>query len=126
MAKAQAGEDANTQDFMVEWVKMADKLTGLAEEDVAAGRMFSAGNKLKRPLLQYQTGERMQAHGIPGPGRDLRQGNQELLRGAQLAGDPVTRVEILYEGKTISYSCSTGRRVRDQCRVSSIATGSTV
>ena len=101
-AKAQAGEDANTQDFMVEWVKMADKLTGLAEEDVAAGRMFSAGNKLKRSAIYYQTGERMQAHGSPGRAETYDKAIKNFLRGCQLAGDPVTRVEIPYEGKTIS------------------------
>lgn len=101
-AKAQAGEDANTQDFMVEWVKMADKLAGLAEEDVAAGRMFSAGNKLKRSAIYYQTGERMQAHGSPGRAETYDKAIKNFLRGCQLAGDPVTRVEIPYEGKTIS------------------------
>jgi dienelactone hydrolase len=102
MAKAQAGEDANTQDFMVEWVKMADKLTGLAQEDIAAGRMFSAGNKLKRSAIYYQTGERMQAHGSPGRAETYDKAIKNFLQGTELAGDPVTRVEIPYEGKTIS------------------------
>jgi dienelactone hydrolase len=101
-AKAQAGEDANTQDFMVEWVKMADKLSGLADEDIAAGRMFSAGNKLKRSAIYYQTGERMQAHGSPGRAETYDKAITNFLRGCQLAGDPVTRVEIPYEGKVLS------------------------
>ena len=101
-AKAQAGEDAGTQDFMVEWVKMADKLSGLADEDIAAGRMFSAGNKLKRSAIYYQTGERMQAHGSPGRTETYDKAIKNFLRGCELAGDPVTRVEIPYEGKTIS------------------------
>jgi dienelactone hydrolase len=101
-AKAQAGEDANTQDFMVEWVKMADKLTGLAQEDIAAGRMFSAGNKLKRSAIYYQTGERMQAHGSAGRAETYDKAIKNFLRGCQLAGDPVTRVEIPYEDKVIS------------------------
>jgi dipeptidyl aminopeptidase/acylaminoacyl peptidase len=101
-AKAQAGEDANTQDFMIEWVKMADKLTGLADEDVAVGRMFSAGNKLKRSAIYYQTGERMQAHGSPGRAETYDKAIKNFLRGCQLAGDPVERVAIPYEGKEIS------------------------
>ena len=72
MAKAQAGEGANTQDFMAEWVKMADKLTELAEKDLTKGRAFSAGNKLKRTAIYYQTGERMQAHGSPGRWKPTR------------------------------------------------------
>ena len=103
---------------------MADKLTGLAEEDVAAGRMFSAGNKLKRSAIYYQTGERMQAHGSPGRAETYDKAIKNFLRGAQLAGDAVTRVEIPYEGKTIS-GLFHRRQGMGQCRASSIATGST-
>jgi len=101
-AKAQAGEDANTQDFMIEWVKMADKLVALGEEDLAAGRAFSAGNKFKRSAIYYQTGERMQGLGHPGREETYAKAISNFQRGAELAGDPVTRVEIPYEGKTIS------------------------
>ena len=101
-AKAQAGADANTQDFMAEWVKMADKLTGLAQEDIAAGRMFSAGNKLKRSAIYYQTGERMQAHGSPGRAETYDKAIKNFLKGTELAGDPVERISIPYEGKEIT------------------------
>ncbi|MFM5908872.1 MAG: alpha/beta hydrolase family protein, partial [Novosphingobium sp.] len=101
-AKAQAGEDANTQDFMVEWVKMADKLTGLADEDIAAGRLYSAGNKLKRSAIYYQTGERMQAHGSPGRAETYAKAIGNFLKGTQLAGDPVERIAIPFEGKEIT------------------------
>ncbi|MEY2942786.1 MAG: hypothetical protein RLY97_800 [Pseudomonadota bacterium] len=101
-AKAQAGEDANTQDFMLEWVKMGDKLVGLGEEDLTAGRRFSAGNKFKRAAIYFQTGERMQGHGHPGRAETYAKATGNFLRGAELAGDPVTRVEIPYQGKRIS------------------------
>jgi hypothetical protein len=97
-AKAQAGEDANTQDFMIEWVKMADKLVELGEEDLAQGREFSAGNKFKRSAIYYQTGERMQGLGHPGREETYAKAISNFLRGVQLAGDPVTRLEIPYEG----------------------------
>jgi dienelactone hydrolase len=102
MKAAQAGEDAGTAEFMAEWVKMADKLVALGEEDLAAGRAFSAGNKFKRSAIYYQTGERMQAHGSPG--RELTYGKaiKNFLRGVQLAGDPVTKIAIPYEGKEIT------------------------
>src|SRR5512147_1500565 len=48
---AERGEDAGTGAFLAEWVKMADKLSGLAAEDEARGRLFSAGEKLKRAGL---------------------------------------------------------------------------
>ena len=52
---AEQGSDLGTADFMARWVEMADKLVSLAEEDEAAGRGFSAGTKLDRASLYYQT-----------------------------------------------------------------------
>jgi hypothetical protein len=62
-AKAAAGEsaDAGTQAFMQAWMAKADTLIGLAEEDEARGRNFSAGKKLERAALYLFNGERMQA-----------------------------------------------------------------
>lgn len=102
MEKAEAGEDAGTHDFMVEWVKMADKLVELGEEDLAAGRGFSAGNKFKRSAIYYQTGERMQAQRTTGREETYRKAINNFLRGVQYAGDPVTRVTTEYEGKEIT------------------------
>lgn len=102
-AKAEAGEDAGTQDFMLEWVKMGDKLIGLAEEDIAAGREFSAGEKLKRATIYIMTGERMQGHGHPGREATYAKALDSFVRGTRLAADPVERVEIPYgEGKVLS------------------------
>lgn len=60
------GADAATPQFMAQWVAMADKLLDLAAEDEAAGRRFSASNKLERASLYLITAERMQGHGHPG------------------------------------------------------------
>jgi len=100
--KAQSGADAGTAEFMAEWVKMADKLVGLAEEDLALGREFSAGAKLKRATIYYLTGERMQAHGSAGREQTYAKALDSFQRGTRFAGDPVERVEIPYEGKTIA------------------------
>ncbi|HSG56561.1 MAG TPA: alpha/beta hydrolase [Paracoccaceae bacterium] len=100
-AKAEAGEDAGTADFMAEWVRMADKLADLAAEDVAAGRGFSAGDKLKRAAIYYLTGERMQAHGSAGREETYAKALDCFNRGLTLCADPVERVTIPYEGTTI-------------------------
>ncbi len=100
-AKAQSGADAGTADFMAEWVKMADKLVDLAEEDLALGREYSAGTKLKRATIYYLTGERMQAHGSAGREQTYAKALDSFQRGTKFSGDPLTRVEIPYEGKTI-------------------------
>jgi len=100
-AKAEAGEDAGTADFMAEWVKMADKLAGLAQEDLDLGREFSAADKLKRASIYYLTGERMQSHGSAGREETYAKALDCFSRGLTYADDPVERVEISYEGKTI-------------------------
>lgn len=71
---------------------MAYKLVGLGEEDLAAGRELSAGNKFKRSASYYQTGERMQAQGTTGREETYRKAIDNFLRGVQYASDPVTRV----------------------------------
>ena len=72
---AAAGTDVGTAAFLGEWVKMADKLTQLAQEDAALGRRFSAANKHKRAALYYLTAERMR-YRLAGP--DRRTGSRRL------------------------------------------------
>ncbi len=99
---AARGEDGGTAAFMAEWSKMADKLTGLAAEDEAKGRLFSAGDKLKRAALYYQMAERMQGHGHPGREETYAKALDSFARGTSFAKDNVERVEIPYDGKTLS------------------------
>lgn len=60
------GADAGTPQFMAQWVAVADRLIGLAEEDEARGRGFSASDKLERAALYLLVAERMQGQGSPG------------------------------------------------------------
>lgn len=100
---AERGEDAGTAAFMSEWVKMADKLVALAAEDEAKGRLFSAGDKLKRAAIYFTTAERMQGHGHPGRAETYAKALDSFRRGTAFVNDPVERVEIPYEGgKSIS------------------------
>lgn len=100
--KAEAGEDAGTAEFMAEWLKMADKLAGLADEDQALGRLFSAGEKLKRAAIYYTTAERMQGRGHPGREETYAKAVDSFRRGTAYAGDGVEAVEIPYEGAKLS------------------------
>lgn len=102
MAAAEAGEDAGTREFMIEWVKMADKLVALGEEDLAKGREFSAGNKFKRSAIYYQTGERMQPHGSPDRMATYMKGIDNFMLGMKLTNEPVEKVTIPYQGKEIT------------------------
>ncbi|RQP05354.1 MAG: alpha/beta hydrolase [Paracoccus sp. BP8] len=99
--KAKAGEDAGTADFMREWVRVADRLAGIAAEEEGQGRLLSAGDKLQRAALYYILAERMQGQGTPGRMETYRKGLDAFQRGTQYAGDKVTRFEVPYGDKVI-------------------------
>ncbi|MBK6672535.1 MAG: alpha/beta hydrolase [Proteobacteria bacterium] len=95
--KAAKGEDAGTKEFLAEWMKKAETLISLADEDRQKGRDFSAATKLQRAALYLMTAERMQGHGHPG-----REKTYALARGCfedatRLARENVRRVEIPLE-----------------------------
>jgi pimeloyl-ACP methyl ester carboxylesterase len=95
-AAAAQGDDPGTVEFLRSWVAGADHLVELADEDAALGRSFSAGAKLHRASLYYQTAERMQRHGSPERAAVFEQGQQAFARAVALGGDPMERVEIPY------------------------------
>jgi pimeloyl-ACP methyl ester carboxylesterase len=98
---AARGEDAGTGAFLEQWVRMADKLVGLAAEDEALGRHYSAGRKLQRASLYYITAERMQAHGAPARRQTFEKGQSSFRRAMDLGRENCTRVEIPYAGSFI-------------------------
>lgn len=99
---AKQPDAAGTAAFRGTWAKMADKLCGLAEEDEAAGRLFSAGEKYNRASTYYLTCERLQAHGAPGREALYQRVLQTFARGIELSKENCERVEIPYEGAHIS------------------------
>jgi dienelactone hydrolase len=58
--------DSGTQQFLAQWMAMAQRIIGLAEEDEARGRGYSASDKLERAALYLLVAERMQAQGSTG------------------------------------------------------------
>ena len=101
LAKAQAGEDAGTADFLREWVNVADRLIGLAEEDEAKGRLLSAGPKLQRAALYLLTAERMQGHGHPGRAETYARALAAFAKGVRYSHENVERFDIPYRGKAV-------------------------
>jgi dienelactone hydrolase len=99
---AKAPDAAGTQAFRETWVRMADKLCALAEQDKAKGRLLSAGEKMRRASSYLITAERLQAHDAPGRLQLYRRELELFLEGSRLMGDGVQRVEIPYEGKHLS------------------------
>ncbi|MGI3166343.1 alpha/beta hydrolase family protein [Pseudooceanicola sp. 200-1SW] len=102
LEKSKNGEDAGTKDFMVEWVRVADKLVSIAEEEEELGNLFSAAEKRKRAALYYILAERMQGQGDPERMVTYRKGLENFAKGTSQAGESVTRVEIPYGDKVIS------------------------
>jgi len=99
---AKASDDAGTKAFRETWVRMADKLCALAEEDHSRGRSVSAGQKYVRASSYLITAERLQAHGAPGRLEIYKRQLALFALGSRLLGDPVQRVEIPYEGMHLS------------------------
>jgi dienelactone hydrolase len=99
---AARGEDAGTGEFMKQWVAMADKLSDLADEDLAKGRGFSAAKKLDRAALYYQVAERMQGHGHPGREATYAKALSSFQRSVEVGSRNYRRVEIPYEGGVIA------------------------
>ncbi|GAB3190687.1 alpha/beta hydrolase family protein [Hydrogenophaga aquatica] len=99
---AKAPDAAGTQAFRETWVKMADKLCMLAEEDKASGRALSAGEKISRAASYLITAERLQAHNAPGRLALYRRHLDLFAEGLKLSRESCERVEIPYEGKHLS------------------------
>ncbi|WP_439571362.1 alpha/beta hydrolase family protein [Sphingomonas sp.] len=91
---AASGSDAGTPQFMAKWVEMGDKLIGLADEDEAAGRGFSASDKLERASLYLLVAERMQGHGHPGRAETYTRALDTFARSTRLGSINRERVEI--------------------------------
>lgn len=99
---AKAPDSAGTQAFRETWLRMADKLCALADEDKSRGRLLSAGEKLNRAATYLITAERLQAHGAPGRLALYRRFLEVYAEGMKLSGENCERVEIPYEGTVIA------------------------
>lgn len=91
---AQMGADAGTPEFMRQWVKQADTLIELADEDEAKGHGYSASDKLERAALYLLVAERMQAHGSEGRMETYRKALASFDRSTRLGKLNRERVEI--------------------------------
>lgn len=101
-AASEAPDAAGTQAFRESWVRMADKLIDLADEDAARGRTISAGDKYLRAANYMITAERLLAHGSDGRVALYRRALSTFYRGLSLSRANARRVEIPYEGRSLS------------------------
>jgi dienelactone hydrolase len=86
--------DAGTPEFMGQWVKVADNLIDLANEDEANNRGFSASDKLERAALYLLVAERMQQQGSAGREETYARARSSFDRSTALGRINRERVEI--------------------------------
>ncbi|MGY1812620.1 alpha/beta hydrolase family protein [Blastococcus sp. SYSU D00820] len=98
---AAQGADAGTAEFFTAWQAVADRLVGLAEEDEAAGRELSAGEKYRRAALYLINADRMQSVSAPGRRAHYERALALQHRAMRLARDPVEIVEVPYAGTSL-------------------------
>jgi dienelactone hydrolase len=98
---AAGGADTGTPQFMAQWVRVADKLIELADEDVTRGCNLSASTKLERAALYLLVAERMQAHGSPGRTETYARARMAFDRSTDLGRLNRKRVEIPLERGTM-------------------------
>jgi pimeloyl-ACP methyl ester carboxylesterase len=110
---AARGEDAGTGAFLERWVRMADKLVELADEDLARKRGYSAADKLNRASLYYQVAERMQGSQSPERARVYEKAVSSFQRSVDAADRNYRRVEIPYKD-TVLAGYLTQARARGQ------------
>ena len=86
-----------TAAFRAAWVTMADKLCSLAEDDEAAGRMISAGEKYLRASNYMMTAERLLAHGSDGRVKLYQRMLDTYAKGLKLAKVKAELVKIQFD-----------------------------
>lgn len=90
------GDDAGTEAFFAAWCAVAERLVGLAEDDVRAGRHLSAGEKYGRACVYYMTAERMQRHAFAPRHAAYSRMLECLRKSVALRRESCIRVEIPY------------------------------
>lgn len=99
---SQAPDAEGTAAFRTTWVDMADRLCALADEDRAAGRAISAGDKYLRAANYLLTAERLQPHGAPGRVALYERFLDTFALGLDLTHAAVERVRIPYGDSFLS------------------------
>jgi len=98
---ARNGDDAGVELFFKSWCDVADRLVGLAEEDIVAGHDLSAGEKYRRASVYYMTAERMQSRHYAPRRIAYSKMLESFSKAIVLSRDNCERVEIPYEGVSV-------------------------
>jgi pimeloyl-ACP methyl ester carboxylesterase len=89
---------AANEEWFTAWLRLGDRLEGLAEQDLERGCLLSAARKLYRSGLYLLMGERFLPHTDPRHMPTYRRGTGNFRRALQMRKDPVEFVDIPYRG----------------------------
>ena len=98
---AAEGADAGTAEFFASWSAVATRLAGLAAEDEAAGRSFSAAEKYRRAALYLINADRMQSVDAPDRRAHYERAVALQHKALELGRDPVEVVTVPYAGASL-------------------------
>ncbi|HEU0043511.1 alpha/beta hydrolase family protein [Sphingomonas sp.] len=97
---AAQGADAGSAQFFDSWIAVADQIVANAAKDEAAGRNWSAAQKLFRASGYYLSAERLQSRDYAPRWAAYRSGLDCFRRFVELDGAAVEFVDIPYEGSS--------------------------
>jgi len=95
------GDDFGTDLLYDSWAAVANRVLASAQEDEAAGRIISAGEKYYRASLYTSQAERLQSPKWEGRNAAYQKSIDLLLKHVELADVPLERVEVPYEGTSL-------------------------
>ena len=95
------GDDVGTELLYASWEAVANRVLEAAKEDEAAGRLVSAGEKYYRASLYTSQAERLQSPKWEGRNAAYQKSIDLLLKHVEIAGVPMERVDIPYEGTSL-------------------------
>lgn len=98
---AQRGDDAGTAELYEAWEAVANRVLQSAKDDEAAGRIINAAGKFYRASLYTSQAERLQSPKWEGRNAAYQKSIDLLLKHVELAGAPLTTVEVPYEGSSL-------------------------
>jgi len=98
---SQRGDDAGTELLYASWEAVANRVLKSAQDDEAAGRLISAGEKYYRASLYTSQAERLQSPKWEGRNAAYQKSIDLLLKHVAIAGEPLERVEVPYEGTSL-------------------------
>jgi hypothetical protein len=97
------GDDFGTDLLYNSWEAVANRVLVSAQEDEAAGRLISAGEKYYRASLYTSQAERLQSPKWEGRNAAYQKSIDLLMKHVEIAGAPMEKVNIPYQDTSLPW-----------------------